>query len=531
MPPSNIEVRVSGTYGAPGWTETSGTSNDGILVFTVTNATNQIVGYVVDASGNAIANVDVEAHRTQGNFGMPSHGQTDTNGKFTLKVSTGMYEVNAWMPGMPWAPGQTINVVADTSNVGTDGNSSADVYKNNGITLVKDTTIGYNAASPETEFLVTLNKSATTISGKLLDDSGNPVANSPVWAYDQSTGEHMPSGTDSSGNYTIYMGNGNWMVNAFVPGIGEISYANNPVNISGSSKSDIIIRPVTGATFSTISGTVTIAGAVVVNANIWVDRNTYHNNTNTNSSGIYSLKVPADSGYIVHVWTPDYGELTPATVNASSNVTQNFTVAAGSVKTLTFSFANYNNVSANTEAFVNVFIPASATQKGNNARIADLSTTATTSLKVNTGSGYEMQMFIPGIGSLSPTCANVSGAACTAGTGGAPDTWSISGDATIPFVVPDTSSLYTLTVTVKDGSDVVVQDAFVWLNNKTTGLNTGSPTNSSGIAIVKIPVGTYQLGVDKPGYTGPAPTTFTPSTDANCTGLSCAKNLALTSNP
>ncbi|PJB50401.1 MAG: hypothetical protein CO102_01210, partial [Candidatus Brennerbacteria bacterium CG_4_9_14_3_um_filter_43_9] len=218
-------------------------------------------------------------------------------------------------------------------------------------------------------------------------------------------------------------------------------------------------------------------------------------------------------------------------VNASSNVTQNFTVAAGSVKTLTFSFANYNNVSANTEAFVNVFIPASATQKGNNARIADLSTTATTSLKVNTGSGYEMQMFIPGIGSLSPTCANVSGAACTAGTGGAPDTWSISGDATIPFVVPDTSSLYTLTVTVKDGSDVVVQDAFVWLNNKTTGLNTGSPTNSSGIAIVKIPVGTYQLGVDKPGYTGPAPTTFTPSTDANCTGLSCAKNLALTSNP
>ena len=511
----------------------SGTAygNIGTVTFTVTNASNEIIGYVIDGSGNAIANVDVDAHRTQGGFGMPSHGTTDSNGKFTLKVTTGTYEINAWMPGLPWSPGRVVEVKDDTSNVETDGNSTADVYKDNGTTLVEDLTSGYDSSSPEAELLIELNKSSTTISGQLLDDSNNPVAYAPVWAYDQSTGMHMPSGTDSAGNFTIYAGVGDWYVEAFIPGIGDVSYANNPVSItSGSSQSDIIIRPASDVSFSTISGTVTISGSTVSNANIWVDRGSYHNGTNTNSSGEYRLRVPANAGYTLKAWMPDYGELDPVTVDASSDVTQNFTVEASAMHTLTINFTNSSNLESDTEAFIDIF--DTSVYKGNNKRIDDLSNTSSTTMMIKDGSNYEFHLHIPGLGGIEATCSDNTNIDCTEGSSGAPDIWAVTGDASVTFALPSAADLYTFTVTVTSNasSTPTVEDAFVWIGG--SSFHTGKPTNSSGVAVIKVPAGTYELGSDKPGYTGPAPVTIVASNDSDyCTNNACTKALTLSSNP
>lgn len=544
MPPAHIELTLTGDAGSPTWVEkSSGTvagnaNNDGKLVFNITSASNQIIGYVVDGSGNGVANVDVEAHRTMGGFGMPSHSQTDNNGKFTLKVTTGIYEVNAWMPGLPPSPGKIVDVRANTAGA-DDGNATADVYKDNGTTLVVDKVANYNpATSSEKDLVLKISKTSITISGKLLDNDGNPVGYAPVWAYNTANGESRPSGTDSSGNYTIYASEGNWNVEAFIPGTGDVSYANNPVAITSSSKSDINIRPASSVSFSTISGTITIGGAVVTNANIWVDRGTYHNGTNTNSLGKYQLKVPANTGYILHVWTPEYGELEPVTVNASSDVTQNLTLAAESLATLTLNFTNYSGLNSSTEAFVGTFNPT--TRKGNNQRIDDISSTASTTLKIPTGNGYEFHLFIPGMGEVSPTCENVVGAAC-ADNASTPDTWNLTADATITFVIPNTASLYTFQITINDGSGNPLDGAFAWMGNKTGGFNNGQPVNSLGVAALKVPAGTYKLGADKSGYTAGAPldiiaggasdnlatacTTYTAETKT------CAKTIALTTNP
>jgi len=526
IPPQSVTVKVSGSLGSPTWTEQSNTANDGTIDFTITSATNQIIGYVLDAAAGGIANVNIDAHRTQGEFGMPAFAQSDNNGRFVLKVATGNYEVNAWMPGMPWSPGRVVEVKANNA-ANEDSNTTADVYKDNGTTLVTDAN----------RLQIQLNKSSTTISGKLLDNNGDPVAYAPVWAYDQSTGTNMPSGTDASGNYTIYVGNGNWQVQSYIPGIGDVSYANNPVSISGSNKSDINIRPSSNITFYTVSGTMTISGSVVANASVWIDRGSYHNSTNTNSLGEYRLMVPANSGYTLRAWAPDYGELDPVTINAASgNVSQNFTVTAGSMHTLTLNFTNASNLALGTEAFIDIFDPT--LHKGNNKRLSDLSVTSSTTMSIKDGSGYEIQLRVPGLGGVSAACVDGSNIDCTAGSGATPDRWAITGDASVTFVLPATSALYTFSVTVSNASSTL-EDAFVWLGS--SGFHTGKPTNSSGVASIKVPAGTYKLGVDKPAYTGPIPVTMiaggandnlaTACNSYNAATLTCTQALTVSANP
>ena len=542
MPPQDVRVNIAGTYGSPTYVEQSGTANDGKITFTISAASNQIIGYVVNSSGTAIANVDVDAHRTQGGFGMPAHAQTATNGMFVLKVGTGIYEINAWMPGLPWSPGRVVDVKTDTGNVLIDGNATANVYKDNGTTLVLDVTTGYNSAIPETELLIKINKSSTTISGQLLDDAGSPVGYAPVWAYNQLTGMHMPSGTDSSGNYTIYADVGDWYVEAFIPGLGDVSYANNPVSVTaGSSASNINIRPASGIGFATITGAIT----GVTNANVWAEGvnpagGYYHNGTNTDSSGGYRLRVPtASSGsttYTLHAWTPSYGDLAPISIAVSGTTTYtggadytDFSVA--SMKTLTLNFTGYATVKSGTEAFVDVFKPGAGMgmRTGNHIRIDDLSTTASTTLLLPADTGYEISVHIPGLGNVSSTCADDgANVLCTAGS---PNTWQVVNSGAVTFNLSALGDIYTFTVTVNDGTNPLA-DSFVWLGG--SSFHSGEPTNSSGIATLTVPDGTYELGADKPGYTSPAPTTIITSTDAvNCNSIAktCTKTISLGTNP
>ena len=57
--------------------------------------------------------------------------------------------------------------------------------------------------------IIRVAKSSLTISGKVLDDAdlnvAQPAAFVPVWAYNEETGDFIPSGTDSAGTYNLYV--------------------------------------------------------------------------------------------------------------------------------------------------------------------------------------------------------------------------------------------------------------------------------------------------------------------------------------
>ncbi|KKW35228.1 MAG: hypothetical protein UY82_C0045G0002 [Candidatus Uhrbacteria bacterium GW2011_GWC2_53_7] len=240
------------------------------VTFALESADFAISGTVQDGSANGIANVFVNAFplgcfdAATGAFKACNGGfaQSKSDGTFTLNVSAGMYEVCAFAPGMPNS--ECANVTVTTASV-------------SGVTLK-------------------IAKSSTTISGQVLDESGNGIQYAGVNAEKVTAGDtctsFTPTGgfanspTDSSGNYTLYTGNGTWNVRAFAPAYGEVGCTT--VVVSGSSATGQNIQAST-ANFATISGTC-LDGAFV---SAFSSSGGNHGQC---TDGAYSLKVSKAAG-------------------------------------------------------------------------------------------------------------------------------------------------------------------------------------------------------------------------------------------
>jgi len=218
IPPQEIEVEVTGLPDNPSVKENSQTPNDGKIYFEVTSAQYQIIGYVKDSNGNPIPDAGVDAFQIKG-FGMPSHTQTDSQGKFVLKVGIpagskeASFGLSVFKPGLPSIPPKTV-LVKPNSNT-DDGNLTADVYLEGGILITESNPL-----------ILKIPKSSLTISGKVLDDAdltvAQPAAFVSVWAYNEKTGELVHSKTDLSGNYVLYVSPGTWKVQAHLPDLGDL---------------------------------------------------------------------------------------------------------------------------------------------------------------------------------------------------------------------------------------------------------------------------------------------------------------------
>src|SRR3989344_36863 len=265
MPPRPQQVVVSG-------------SNLSIN-FSLQSAGRTIPGKVVDGTNTVIPNAFVLARpatRTE-MLGGAGVAQSKSDGTFSVKVNTGVYMVMASIPGMP--PSQEKEVTVTASAVYSEGQTIAGAD----------------------DFILRIAKGDRSISGRVLDDAGNPIAYAHVNAQQvdgsgNPMGPFMGSPTDSSGNFTIYVKDGTWKVFGFAPGFGELPSLT--VTVAGSSVTGQNLQA-TRAGFWTLTGTVLKGGAVVGGAFVNVYGPNGGNSTVSDTAGKFSLKVRAGSNYTI----------------------------------------------------------------------------------------------------------------------------------------------------------------------------------------------------------------------------------------
>ncbi|MBI2990134.1 MAG: Ig-like domain-containing protein [Candidatus Magasanikbacteria bacterium] len=445
-------------------------SNPTAITFTLTVAANTLWGKVIDSSGSGIANAFIFAN-PQGCFDATTgehkdcrggFAQSTSTGGFLLNVSPGSYEVGAGAPGMPTSP--LIEVT-----VGTDGNaSSAGVALN-------------NSTNPLT---LKLAKTSVSISGTVLDESGNAIQYAHVEGQKitaggtcssfTSAGGFTGTPTDSSGQYTLYVTNGTWLLRSFAPAYGFV--ACKVVTISSNTSATGQTLQASSSDFKTISGTAK-AGAFIA---AWGPNG--GNNTAADSDGNYSLKVKSGT-YTVECFAHGVGPCgKEASVNATSNVTVNFgtSVDTGTVNV---------TISGITDAFVDVR-NSSGLGSGTSQNSSGVYT-----LTLATGT-YTVRGGGPKYGEL---CAG--------------QTVTVTNGGTHAVTCTAPSSLITVSGAVTDGTSNVSGASVRFIDSanpkKSFMVNTDAKTTgNANYSIANVPNGSYIVRAAKLGYE-PAQTTVT----------------------
>ncbi|MDP3725217.1 MAG: carboxypeptidase-like regulatory domain-containing protein, partial [Nanoarchaeota archaeon] len=493
-----VQVVVSGNT----VTESSGiANNDGIIQFTLSAANQRITGTVKDASAKAIVGAEVFAFSPMGGFG--THGTTDASGAFSLNVGAGVYQMGAFAQGLPPSGEIAVQVTSDGSLV-VDGRSAISVS----IKLIK----------PE-----------RTISGKVLDQSNNPVQYAGVFAYcDPSVSANSclgPGGqtsapTGSDGSYTLYVKNGTWKVGAFVPGFGDLPTVTQVV--SGSDISNLNFSPSTNTTFNSISGTVcrddhasgnsTTCGSgdtKVSGVFVRVESSSGGNNSVTDQSGAYTIKVPANASYTIDAFDPKIGklrQLTGVDISAGSATGNDIVVGNPSVIVVNAKYSNGNAVSVD-ELFVDFY--DFTNDVGNYLRI---SSAASGSISLPSGT-YRVRASLKGqvlgVSSIDSDSGDTVFATGTAQI-------TVNGVEAIKVTIP---TLATITGNVYTGSVLAgneLTDTLIQFTDPSTGIFLSTQTNSTSTYSLKVPLGTYKVLAQKPGYLAtPTQQTITASTTVN----------------
>lgn len=460
--------------------ESSGTPDDGIVVFVLSSADKAITGTVTDASGKTIVNAEVFAYSPLGGFG--THGSTDGLGKFSLAVGVGMYQVGTFVPGMPPSGEVAVEVKSDGA-LAVNGQMVSSVA-------------------------LTLLKPDRTISGKVLDQNNNPVQGAGVFAYcDPSVsnnacfgpGDHTGAPTNSDGSYTLYVKNGTWRVGAFLPGFGELPQVQKVV--SGSDLTNVNFYPSTDTTFRTISGTVCRdantnsacdAGEGVNGVFVRAESAQGANQTVTDQSGNYSIRTASSTNYTIYAFDPGLGQLPPkinVAATSSDATGQNFVI--GVPRTITVNVKNSAGTAVNIgELFVDFF--DFTAQIGNHLEIRNATTS---SINLPDGS-YRIKASLKGASLADSAIASDSGSTATTTDA----TLTVNGNEVIKIIVP---ALGTVSGTVYKGSAASgneLADSFVSFGDPTSGIFAGVQTNASGTYSLKLPLGSYNALAQKPGY-------------------------------
>lgn len=515
--------------------ESSINNNDGNVHFDVSSQSlKNIKGFVLDDSGSGIGNAEIYAYQPQGGMG-GAHATTDTSGKFTLKVGlNGVWTIGAFKQGMPNSKEKSVevrnNTVATDGNTGTGG---ADIYLNG--TIISDANSDNAGTNP---LRLQLKRPGYTISGKVLNGSGQAVAYAPVWAYQPASYGHADTMADSSGNYILYVDAGTWRIEADAPGVGWMQYSPD-VAVTTASQSNINLRPATGVTFRSVSGTVTIDGAaqtyqplraVLYDAN---GNNMGRNyGASTDSNGQYTLSLP-DGYYRIDIWTPQYGEVElfyDQAANSQANIyvtaattTANILVAAAELQTVSIQF---NNGAASQTGFLNIdevdFASGYPRPTGYHisTKITGLNATSTVKLKAN--KYYFFDLDVSGYGFYMPDEASRQL------LNNPYDCIKVANDArAVYFTLPNAN---TGTITIGGSVDAggsALANAWVWVGNPNSHFHSGTQSGNDGsftLTVPKLSSGNYKLGADKPGYMSPAPA------DISGTASSTNNALALTTN-
>jgi uncharacterized repeat protein (TIGR01451 family) len=241
-----------------------------------------ISGTVTDGQGNPLSGISVQCESIDQSYG--NSAETDANGAYTITgLSFGTFKVRSPDPGR-WGD--------------NDGNWAQEWY---------DQKTGWDQADPVTISISApnaggINFSLTqggSVTGKVTDDQGNPLANADVWAdYYESQDWAGGTRTDNEGNYTIRgLADGQYRVGAQAAGHVKMFYNNTLIYDQAQTVSVTAGQTRSGINFSleqggTISGAVTDEqGNPLSGISVQCDSidQSYGNGSETDTNGLYTI--------------------------------------------------------------------------------------------------------------------------------------------------------------------------------------------------------------------------------------------------
>jgi hypothetical protein len=368
-----------------------------------------------------------------------------------------------------------------------------------------------------------MTKPSYTITGQVTDGS-NAVGNAPVFAYRTSPSPgHADAMSDSStGNYTMYVDNGTWKVNSFIPGFGPMT--EQTVTIASASQSDINFAPSSSASFSLYTGNIyddadndgifATSTEGLVGAVIRLSGSSGKNEAVSGAEGAFSVRVPSGTGYtITDIFMPGYGRIAPlnnagaaiGTLNLTASSTNNYIrVPKRNTITINVKDSSGNPVTVS-KAFIDLF--NTTTKQGSHVEITSATTTT---IQVATGTSPTIRAYVQGV-----PPANVSIASDGSGTVVSSGVVTVDNATEAVKIVVNTASasfsrvlgtVYKTSAT--SGNEL--EDAWIQFIDETNGVHFGTQATTSGKYDVSAQNGSYQVIVSKPGYIG-TPSTVTVS--------------------
>jgi len=469
--PANQEVSA---------TTTSGVSN---VNFAFITATRRIRGKISKAAGQGfdigpgVEAFHVYAYQPKEN-GLHASAMPDSSGYFDLYVIPGVYIVGVGGPDLPSAVEKKVEVLSSDSDFATS-DSAVD------ITLVIEAPDEY-------------------IEGQVTDSSGNGISGASIFAWSSSGPGGGQAFTNSAGYYKLYLSPGTYTLDGFAPNFGKLSQRTGISVPDGCADNGTCPRVDFGVSseLATISGYVKKNNASSSDMEVWV---TYGqsgygiNRTKTDSNGNYTLKVPYGSNYYLHVAQPGAGEVYSTGTLAFSSTATSTTINV-SINTATI-YVQISPKSAFSKAFVEVYGPG-----GKGFSDKDISSDSDNYRK------YAIEVPKPTSGTYT---YNVRGGVLGYGLLTATTTSVTSGTVSKTISYDITSNVGTIAGTVTLSGTGTTTDAYVWAAN--TSGHSGTQVDSSGHFSFNLKAGTYDVGIDKPGYIGSVTTSIVVTAGATTT--------------
>ncbi|MDD4902650.1 MAG: hypothetical protein PHE24_05965 [Patescibacteria group bacterium] len=322
------------------------------------------------------------------------------------------------------------------------------------------------------------------------DSSGNRINGAPVFANGNGNGQGM---TNSNGVATIYVMPGNYIVQGFAPGLGQLTP--NNVTVSGGEGSHATTTFIINtASLGTVAGRMftdandngiydvgvdTALSGIQIGAHR-IDGTNGGNGTQTDANGNYTLYLPAGI-YEVGGWSSSLGgfQASPSlTVTGGESTSLN--VPLKGQGTLHIKIRNASNLSP---LFAGVFDPSTGRGNGTNSWTAS-STSKIANLTLPAGT-YNFNAGSPVIGEIISTSTIIT----------------VGGTTNITVDANTVAALVTISGNVKSGATNIA-NATVWaakMGGRPGFFSTS--TDSDGNYSLKVPANSaYRVGIKILGY-------------------------------
>ena len=308
--------------GNPTYNVVNGVNQAG-LTFTVYPVTAHLIGKIVDGSGNPVGNLGIGANtpdpaNPNGNY-LGTNVTADAGGNFDLGVFGGT----------------AVSPVAWNVNLQNNGTGPSPYVSSNPTFNVVN---GVN----QTGLIFTVYPVTAHLTGRVLDESNNPIPNLNITAISSSNNNlQSNANVDGSGNFDIPVFGGLWNLSlGNINGLAILPRTNYAVTVVDNvSQSNLVFRVHTIPFNTFIKGKLTgTGGAPISGIQVWATTtyngnsysSPYNNQVSTDSNGNYSLPVFAAT-WSVGV---DNAGLSAQGYQAVSN--QNAVVTGGGTTTVNF---------------------------------------------------------------------------------------------------------------------------------------------------------------------------------------------------